>query len=158
MERKVMMVEESLYEFARGERGKGKKRKKKAKGKSEWKFRGIDTSDKWEEPDEEEVVPDDVDTSDMENTDSIEIEENIFDDDLLLALNNELKTPEFNRRVLTFRLKGDPSSTISGVPMAKFGNNAFLFKLEDGKIKKFLLNDIILEHQRAKNRARFIDE
>lgn len=160
MERKIMVVEESLYEFARGERGKGKKRKKKAKSKSEWKFRGIDTSDKWEESDDmEEPVLDDVDTSDMENADSIVVDEDVFDDELIKALNIEIKIPEFNRRTLVFRLKGDLENIISGVPMAKIGNNAFLFKLEDGSLKKIFLRDIITEQEKKnKNRARYISE
>lgn len=159
MERKIMMVEESLYEFARGERGKGKKRKKKTKAKGEWKFRGIDTSDKWEEPDEEETILDDVDTSDMENADSIEVEEDVFDTELIKALNNEIKIPEFNRRALVFRIKGNIENIITGIPMAKLGNNAFLFKLENGSLKKFLLRDIITEQEKKnKNRARYISE
>jgi hypothetical protein len=159
MERKIMVVKESLYEFAKSERGKGKRRKKKTQSKSDWKFRGIDTSDKWEESDEEETVLDDVDTSDMENADSIEVEEDVFDDELIKALNNEIKIPEFNRRTLVFRLKGDLEKVISGVPMAKLGNNAFLFKLENGSLKKIFLKDIITEQEKKnKNRARFINE
>jgi hypothetical protein len=101
----------------------------------------------------------DVDTTDMETADEIAVEEeDVFDDKLFKALSNEVKIPEFSRRILKFRLKGDLKHIQHGVPMAKIGDNAFLFKLKDGKMKKIFLRDIILENENSSNRARMVFE
>jgi len=156
--RKSIMVEESLYEFAKRGRKPGKKGRKSKVGP-----KGIDATDKWDVPeDEDEVIdPDefDVDTSDMETAEEIAVEEeDIFDDRLFKALRNEVKVSEPSRRILKFRLKGDTSKFLHGVPMAQMGNNAFVFKLQDGKLKKIFLRDIILEQEKADNRAKTVNE
>ena len=152
-----MMIEESLYEFSK--RGRPKKGNKK----SSKKMRGIDAPDSWGdvESEDEEVLDDiDVDVSDMTNAEEIEVEEDVFDDKLQRALSNEVKIPEFSRRVLRFRLKEKPRKILNGVPMAKMGTgNAFLFKLNDGKMKKIFLRDIIVEQEkRNDDRAYLVNE
>ena len=138
--KKIFMIEESLYEFAK--RGRPKKRVKGTKA-----LRGIDAPDSWNNPDDEEEVTGDVDVdiSDMTDVEEIEVEEDIFDDQLFKTLNIEVKLPEFSRRILKFRIKGNLKEIQYGIPMAKMGDNAFLFKLKDGKMKKIFLRDIILE-------------
>jgi hypothetical protein len=148
MKKKIMMVEESLYEFSK--RDKNKKR-------------GIDAPDEWKDLEDEDEVVDDinVDTSDMETADEIDIDDNntIAVDDIKIALNNELKIPEFNRRTLTFRLSGDLEKTYNGVPMAKMEKGeAFLFKLDDGKIKKIFLKDIIVEQKKGSSKNYTLNE
>ena len=151
-----MMVEESLYEFAK--RGRPRKNAKKPAKKS----RGIDAPDTWSDTEDDEMIDPnevDVDTTDMETADEIEVEEeDVFDDKLFKALSNEVKIPEFSRRVLKFRLKGDLTKIQNGIPMAKIGDNAFLFKLKDGKMKKIFLRDIVLENENCPNRARMVFE
>jgi len=85
-----------------------------------------------------------------------EISNDVFDDDLSKTLNNEIKIPEFNRRVINFRLKGQ-SEPMSGIPMAKLGAEAFLFKLDNGIMKKIYLRDMITESNNN-NRAKLINE
>ena len=152
---KRIMVEESLYEFAK--RGRPKKRGRKPKVGP----RGIDAPDTWNSDleDEEGPIEDiDVDVTDMTDTDAIEIEEDVFDDKLFKALSNEVKLLEPNRRVVKFRLKGDLSKVLFGIPMLKIGDNAFVFKLRDGSLKKVFLRDMILEQEKRSNRARTINE
>jgi hypothetical protein len=155
MNEKIMMIEESLYEFSK--RGRPKKGSKK----SSKKMRGIDAPDSWGDVEsEDEEVLDDIDVSDMTNAEEIEVEEDVFDDKLQRALSNEVKIPEFSRRVLRFRLKENPRRIINGVPMAKMGSgNAFLFKLDNGKMKKIFLRNIIVEQEKRNDgRAYFINE
>lgn len=118
--------------------------------------------DSWNDTDidDSEIDPNDVDTSDMENN-GIEIEEENFNDQLLVALSNEVKIPEFSRRTLKFRAKCELGKTIHGVPMAKMKDDAFLFKIGD-KMKKYYVSDIIIEgdnkkHSRAKQVNESID-
>jgi hypothetical protein len=153
--KKIAMIEETLYEFAK--RGRPKKIKRPSSG-----VRGIDSTDKWGDSEDEDMVdPDelDVDTTDMENADTIEIEEDVFDDKLFKALSNEVKMSEPARRNVRFRLKGDLSKALNGIPMAKLGSNAFLFKLRDGSMKKVFLRDMVLEQEKIKsNRAKTVNE
>ena len=143
--KKVMMIEESLYEFAK----RGRPRKNKNPIGME---KIVD--------DEGEVIDDldDIDISDMTGEDEIEIEEDVFDDELLKALSNEIKLPEFNRRMVKFRIRGDLGKVVIGVPMAKMSGDAFLFKMKDGPMKKVYLKDMILEGMgdTKSNRARTI--
>jgi len=152
---KAIRIEESLNEFAK----RGRPRKNARKPKS---IPGnIDATDSWGADDDEEMIdPEelDVDVSDMVNTDSIEIEEDVFDDKLFKALSNEVKMIEPSRANVRFRLKSDPSKILNAIPMAKMGNNAFLFKLKDGQMKKIFLRDIILEEERRSNRAKTVNE
>src|ERR1035437_2472033 len=100
---RILIIEESLNEFAK--RGRPRKNAKKPSDK----MRGIDAPDSWndtEEEDSEEVI-DDVDVSDMTNAETIEIENDAFSSELLKALSNELKFPDFNRRTVRFHIKGD---------------------------------------------------
>jgi hypothetical protein len=152
MDKKIMLIEESLYEFAK--RGRPKKKGKKLSKK----LRGINAPDAWNDvEDEEEIDPDelDVDVSDMIDTEAIDIEEDVFDSQLQKALSNEVKMPEFSRRIVKFRLKGDLGKVLKGVPMAKMGEgNAFIFKLNNGQMKKIFLRDIILEQEKIKDNDR----
>lgn len=150
------MIEETLYEFAK--RGRPRKNAKRPLKKE----RGIGAPDAWgDSEDEDEIDPDElnVDTSDMENADTIEIEEDVFDDKLFKALTNEVKMSEPNRANVRFRLKGDLPKVLNGIPMAKLGSNAFLFKLRDGGMKKVFLRDMVLEQERIKrDRAKTVNE
>jgi hypothetical protein len=155
MSKKVFMIEESLYEFAK----RGRPRKK---GRKPGRKAGIDAPDAYNSnvEDDEVIDPDeiDVDVSDMVDTDTIEIEEDVFDDKLFKTLSNEVKLLEPNRRVVRFRLKGDLGKVLFGIPMAKIGDNAFLFKLKDGSMKKIFLRDMILEEEKRNNRAKTVNE
>ena len=145
----MKMVKESLNEFAKHQQDEDE---------------DVDsvgsTDDSWYKSDEDDEDVDvndiDVDTSDMES-DEMEIEDDSFDDQLYLALNNEIKIPEFNRRTLKFRLKGQPDKAIFGVPMAKMKDDAFLFKI-DGTMKRYNIRDIIVESEKRKNRAKQVNE
>lgn len=155
MKIKAILIEESLNEFAK--RGRPRKNAKKPLNKNV----GIEAGDSWGESDEEEEIdPDelDVDTSDMENAETIELEDDVFDNKLFKALSNEVKMLEPNRANVRFRLKGNLSKIINGIPMAKMGNNAFLFKLRNGDMKKIFLRDVILEEERRSNRAKTVNE
>jgi hypothetical protein len=154
MKKKIRMIEETLNEFS----DRLKKNKDFAK-----MMQDLDINDSWDEEEkeeEEEIVGINVNTSDMESAEEIEVDDTMSDDELQIALNNELKIPEFNRSILTFRISGDLENIYNGVPMAQMTNGeAFLFKMNDGKLKKVYLKDIVLEQQRTKNnRARTINE
>lgn len=158
MKKKIMIIEESLYEFAK--RGRPKKKKSQRSLK---KSKKIEDLDAWDSPeDEEDIDPDeiDIDTSDISNVEIIDIEEDVFDSELQKALSNEIKIPEFSRSELTFRLKGDLDKILRGVPMAKLGEgNAFLFKMKNGQLKKIFLRDIVLESKKGNDdRALTINE
>lgn len=153
MKRKVRMIEETLNEFS----DRLKKDKDFAK-----MMQDLDATDSWDEEqeDEEEIADIDVDTSDMESAEEIEIDDTLSNDELQISLKNELKIPEFNRSTLTFRISGDLENVYNGVPMAEMSKgDAFLFKMDDGKLKKVYLKDIVLEQQKGKNnRALLINE
>jgi len=106
----------------------------------------VEIKDDWKSDEEEdELNPDEIDTSDMETADEIDVPDTAFDDELLITLNNELKSPEFARRVLKFRIKGADRRPEFGTVLAKLGNNSFIFKLQDGSLKKFKLGEIVAE-------------
>ena len=151
MKKKFRMIEESLNEFAK----RGRPRKIKTLDISNKEM--DDVKDAWYEPEEDDEIDDmNIDTSDMESVEEIEINDDPIDDELLMALNNELKMPEFNRAKVDFTLKDD-DEIHSGVPMAKLSGDAFLFKLHDGKMKKIFLKDIIIESKKS-NRAKCVNE
>lgn len=136
--KKVTIVNESLFEFAK----RGRPRKN-ANPKSVF----ID-DDVWKDVEDEDTLdPEDydVDTSDMENVEEIEITDDSFDDDLYKVLSTEIKMSEPSRRTLVFKLKSNMNKIEHGIPIAKMGNNAFIFKLDDGRLKKIFLSDIIVE-------------
>jgi len=116
----------------------------------------INATDSWEEPEEDEIVDDiDIDTSDMDNAEEIEVEDEPFDDELSAALSVEIKVPEYNRASLQFSVKGNDDEILSGVPMAKLsGGSAFLFKMQDGSMKKFYLKDLIVEQKKTKRKKK----
>jgi len=65
-------------------------------------------------------------------------------------IDNLLKTPEFSREPLEFKLKGT-EEFIEGIPMAKMsGGTAALFKTISGELKKIPLSDIIIESKKYK--------
>jgi len=137
-------VDESLFEFAK--RGRPKKNVSKSIEDNDENIKDTRYSDEDED--------DNVDVNTLEpletNTFDDDEEEFVFNNDedenklLLSALKNEIKIPEFNRRALRFKLKND-NKYISGVPMANIRDEAFLFKLNDGSIKKYFLNKIVIE-------------
>jgi hypothetical protein len=137
-------VDESLFEFAK--RGRPKKNVSKSIEDNDENIK-----DTWYSDEDED---DNVDVNTLEpletNTFDDDEEEFVFNNDedenklLLSALKNEIKIPEFNRRALRFKLKND-NKYISGVPMANIRDEAFLFKLNDGSIKKYFLNKIVIE-------------
>ena len=65
-------------------------------------------------------------------------------DEFEQALRNELNVPDYSRRTVSFRVKGDPDAVIDAVPMARMKDGAYLMKVGN-KYKKFDLNDIIEE-------------
>jgi len=75
--------------------------------------------------------------------------EDFQDDDLVMqdefetALRNELSVPEFSRRAVSFRLKGD-DEIIEAIPMKQMSDTLYLMKVGD-KYKKFDINNIIEE-------------
>jgi hypothetical protein len=65
-------------------------------------------------------------------------------DDLVNTINNELTVPEYARREVNFRFKGQPG-TIEAIPMAKMNNGkSYLMKI-NGKFQKINLDDIVEE-------------
>jgi len=155
--KKTYMVKESLYEFAK--RGRPKKQGRKTKVS-----RNISAPDTWNSNvDDEETTDDindieDLDVSDMIDGDVIEIEEDVFDNELMKALSNEVKMIEPARANVRFRLKGNLSKVLNGIPMIKLKDNAFVFKLRNGSMKKVFLRDMILEQEKRHNRAKTINE
>lgn len=143
MKNRIMMIEESLYEFSK---------RNKSDKKSD-AIRNIDAPDSWNDEDSDDVIPEDIDidTSDMEETDELEIEDDAFINKLEKILSTEVKLLEPNRRVLKFRIKKQLNKMYLGVPMLKMKDNAFIFKLNDGQLKKIFLKDIILEQEKRKD-------
>ena len=138
MKKKIVMIEESLNEFAK--RGRPKKDKSR--------LRGIDAPDSWDDEDieDEDVVEDIIDISDMTDVDEIDVDDDSFDDELMKTLSNEVSIPEYSRRSLYFYLKTNPRQLLIGIPMVKLGaSDAFYFKLKDGTMKKIFVKDIILK-------------
>jgi len=105
------------------------------------------------EPEENLPIEDEdilkIDVSDMVDAEDIEVEDDEFNNQTISRLNNEIKLPEFNRNPIKFKIRGTREH-ILGIPMAKMSNNAYLFKLEGNKMKKFYLKDIILENENKK--------
>jgi len=64
-------------------------------------------------------------------------------DELETALNNELDVPEYARREISFKVKGEPG-TVDAVPMARMKDGSFLMKV-NGNFRKFKMSDIIEE-------------
>jgi len=101
-----------------------------------------------------ELEEDDWDMDDElmgpEKIENVDIDDEIIEtDDLVLALNNELNSPEFNRIELDFRLKST-GEKLSGITMAKMASgDTFLFKTQDG-LRKINVDDIILESKKSK--------
>ncbi len=76
-------------------------------------------------------------------TDDDDEEEMIVQDEFETALNNELKVPEYARRTVSFKVKGEPG-VIDGIPMAKMKDGSFLMKIGN-KYRKIKISDIIEE-------------
>lgn len=75
-------------------------------------------------------------------------DETFVQDELEAALNNELEVPEYSRREVSFRVRGE-NGVIDAVPMAKMRDGSFLMKV-DGKYRKFKLSDIVEESFKGK--------
>lgn len=140
--KKKYFVEENLNEFAR--RGRPKKRQ-------------IETGDKWYSSEDE------FDNEDIEGPEHIE-DVNLKDETLDFApmnifkrkINNKLKLPESDRKVIDLRLK--TGEKISGIPLAKLsGGEAVLFKTEKG-MKKVKVDDIIFESANETKPKLFVKE
>jgi len=80
-----------------------------------------------------------------------EDEDEVVTDEFEIALRNELTVPEYARRTVSFRLRGNPDEVIDAVPMAKMKDGSFLMKVGD-RFKKFDINDIIEESFKGKRR------
>jgi hypothetical protein len=71
-------------------------------------------------------------------------EEEVYaQDEFETSLNNELKVPEYARRTVSFRVRGE-RDVVDAVPMAKMKDGSFLMKIGD-KFRKFRMSDIIEE-------------
>ncbi|MFW6281444.1 MAG: hypothetical protein ACOC1O_01445 [bacterium] len=110
-------------------------------------FEEIYGTDTYNDNDKEEFDDEDIDIDDIEDgiekidtDDGIDEFEDEFEDELKKALKNEIKVPEFNRRVLIFTDKKTGEEK-EGTPMAQIDENTFLFKI-NGKYKKYDLSDI----------------
>lgn len=130
MKKQNFLVEESLNEFA-------KKRGRKPKSR----IGGINEPDAWGS--DEEFG--EIELEDPEVIEDIEIEDNEeilqFQGKLKKVLKNELLSPEFNRRYVTFKIR--PSNEIvDAVPMADL-KDAFLFKI-NGKLRKVKIKDMLI--------------
>jgi len=79
-------------------------------------------------------------------------EEAEMQDEFETALKNELTVPEYSRRTVVFRVKGQPG-TIEAIPMAKMKDDTYLMKIGD-VFKKFNINDIIEESFKSSNKKR----
>ena len=125
---KVYVVAESLNEFAK----RGRPRKKSIDSTDSWGGDDSEFDVELEGPDEIEDVDIDIDDEEMDH----ELKKRI-----IKILKNELSSPEFNRRYLMFRIKGN-KEVLNGIPMAEL-KDAFLFKI-NGKFKKVKIDDIVL--------------
>ena len=112
-----------------------------------------------------ESLEQDQDIYDEENGEEVEVTESPLDkvemtedpeedDDLVIqdefeaALNNELKVPEYARRTVSFKVKGE-RGIVDAVPMAKMKDGAFLMKVGNS-YRKFKMDDIVEESFKAK--------
>jgi|AntAceMinimDraft_18_1070375.scaffolds.fasta_scaffold98070_2 hypothetical protein len=82
-----------------------------------------------------EIVPEEIELS---AEDELEMQDRFES-----AIKNELNSPEFARRSVSFRVKGG-HEIIDGVPMARLKDGSFLMKIGN-KFKKFNIDDIIEE-------------
>jgi hypothetical protein len=104
-----------------------------------------DVSDVAPEADEEEIKTTKI--FEPEADDEIEIS-GVDYDEVESRISNLLKSPEFSRDPLEFRLKS--GEEIVAKPMAKMrGGTAVLFKTEDGGLLPIALSDIILESKKS---------
>lgn len=97
---------------------------------------------------------DEEESDDVEVTESpfdkVELSEDPDDDDVVIqdefetALNNELKVPEYARRTISFKVKGE-QGVVDAVPMARMKDGAFLMKVGN-TYRKFRMDDIIEEY------------
>jgi hypothetical protein len=103
---------------------------------------GIESTDSYSDDDEE----DEQEFISPKTIEAVELEDEIgeTDDDLVKALNNELRSPEYARASIEFKIRGT-NDTIEGIPISQLGGGtAYLFKTPDGKLKKVKVQDIIL--------------
>ena len=101
-----------------------------------------DTEDTWEKSEEEDEVDAEdleVDTSDME-ADEIEVDD-ISPSEIKDMLNIELSLKDFNRAIHKYRNR-KTWETFSGAVMAKLKDDNYVFKLDDGSMRKFNVNDL----------------
>lgn len=95
----------------------------------------VDFTNIYDENSDDETLDDFIefeDDSDFDDEEQIEIES---EDNIDLALTNELKVPEYARR--KFDLKGQEA-----IPMAKMKDGSYLMKI-DNKYKKYRIEDFI---------------
>ena len=104
----------------------------------------------------EDVYHDDEDVEVVDETPFDEVEDDADDDEIIVAdefetsLNNELKVPEYARRTVSFKIKGQPG-VVDAVPMARMKDGSFLMKVGD-TFKKFKMSDIIEESAKGRKR------
>lgn len=86
--------------------------------------------------------------------DKVEMTEDPDEDDLVIqdefeaTLNNELKVPEYARRTVSFKVRGE-RGVVDAVPMARMKDGAFLMKVGNS-YRKFKMDDIVEESFKAK--------
>jgi hypothetical protein len=78
-------------------------------------------------------------------------DEDVVTDEFETALRNELTVPEYARRTVSFRLRGNPNEVIDAVPMAKMKDGSFLMKVGN-TFRKFDINDIVEESLKSRSR------
>lgn len=92
---------------------------------------------------ERDFYTEDIKDTPLESPEFEEDDELYIHDDFATSLKNELKVPEYARRTVSFRVKGEPG-VIDAVPMAQMKDGSFLMKVGN-KFRKFRMNDIIEE-------------
>lgn len=103
-----------------------------------------------------EEISTELDTSDMEKTEEIEVDDD-YSFQLEDALNAELQLKDFNREPFNFRIiprekdkRGKIGKIIHGTVMAKLKNDNYVFKLDDNSMRKFNINDIVMLEENVK--------
>ncbi len=104
--------------------------------------------DIYDEEDGEEVEVTESPFDKVEMTEDPDEDDLIIQDEFEATLNNELKVPEYARRTVSFKVKGE-KGLVDAVPMARMKDGAFLMKVGN-TYRKFKMDDIIEESFKAK--------
>jgi hypothetical protein len=119
----------------------------------------VEVKDDWETQEEDDEIPPelDVDASDMEK-EVIEVSDDFSSSEIKDMLDIELELKDFNREEHEFRIipkekekRGKTREIHRGTVMAKLKNDNYVFKLDDGSMRKFNVNDIVMLEEGAKS-------